>query len=57
VEAEVVALKGGGHLDASVADNPVKVVFVALVTAAQASLEPEAGLHCAIPDEMVTLPG
>lgn len=43
--AALVTPEGRSHLDASVAYHPVKLVLVALFTAAERSLAPEAGFH------------
>jgi hypothetical protein len=44
-EAPLGAPEGGGHLDAAVALDPVELVLVAHLPAAECLLAPEAGLH------------
>lgn len=55
VEAAVVAEEGGGHLDAPVAGDPVKVVFIALISSPDRPLEPEAGLDGAVGHQVISL--
>jgi len=52
----VVAEKSRGHLDAPVTGDAVKVVLVTLIATANAPLEPEARLDCAMGHQVISLP-
>ena len=51
----MVAEEGRGHLDAPMACDAVKVVLVALVAAANAPSQPEAGLDRAMGYQVISL--
>jgi len=57
VQAELVAFQRGGHLHAAMAGNAVKMMLVALITAPQGAVKPEAGLDGSGADKMVALLG
>jgi hypothetical protein len=44
-QAALVAPQGGGHLDAAVAVDPVKLVLIAHLATGECRLAPEAGLY------------
>ena len=55
MKAEVITLQRRRHLDTAMARYSVEVMLIALVAAAKATVQPEAGFDCTSADQMISL--